>query len=343
MPRPRSNSPRESDISSVPATLWFIALLGVSIWSGYLLYGRSSPQTTYTMGEQLGHALCGLLLAAIVAGLLRWLAKAPYMRTLLIIWTIFVPLLFISVAVNNQSHRTAGLHQALEDLNTVLNNKKPDSGSSPAAATDGADSATTSPLQIAVERATQNTVVYKQRQVQRLQAQHDLHLELALQPDRLVSADGIEQSREALAKYRIMVAEHQADLKAYEDRNRSYLLDLPEPTKSGALIGFQKSRSATDEAFDRFFSVENRFIDTANQMLDVAQQALGHSRLDRAGKLILPEPMHSQMLALAKTIDTEVAEETAAQQNLHTLSAHYRTQFNSFVQQTGTPSSPAQP
>jgi len=346
IPRPRSTSTRNSELPPTVSTIWFIVLACASLASGYLLYGRSSPMNSFTIGEQVGHALGGLLLASLIAGLLHWLAKARFVLTLLIVWSILVPLTLFSVVQSDQQQRTAHLHQALEGLSQAINGKGPAPATSSATAANGAsrdDSASTSPLQIAIERATQSTLAYKQQQALRLHAQRELHLELALQPQRLVSADGIEESREALAKYRILLAEHKAALKAYEDRNLSYLMDLPEPTKSGALAGFQKSRAITDDAFDRFFAVENRYVDTANQMLDVAQQALGRSSLDKQGKLRLPEPLHSQMRSLIQTQHEEAADEVAAQQNLRTLGSQYRTRFNNLIQQINAPPSSFQP
>jgi hypothetical protein len=307
-------------------------LLYGSVGSGYLLYGRSAPASAFSLGQQLGHSGGIILLALLIAGVLHWLAKLRFLRCFLITWTILVPLTLVGVAANHQQQRNKNLQQAMAGFADVVNNKNPAASATAANATSPVDEATQSPLQIVIERTTRNTVAFKQQEAAYAQAQRDLHLEQALQPGRMASAQGIAQSRDALAKYRNMLTEHQSAMKAYEDRNLSYIMETPEPTRSAALAGFQKSRAASDAAFDRFFAVEKRYVETAGQMLDLAQQALGRSHLNAAGKLVVPEPMHAQMLALYKTIDAEVAEEAAAQQNIQTLRAHYREQINHLVQ-----------
>ncbi|WP_233843629.1 hypothetical protein [Dyella sp. 2HG41-7] len=328
-PRARATGTTGADVSPIIATIWFIALLVATIWCGNRLYGQSSD--AYHVGLQGGHVVGNLLFAALIAGVLRWLAKFHYVRTFLVTWTVLVPLTFFSVAVDNQRERSRGEHDALLALNNIATNKTPASSTSAASGAPSIDGGEKSPMQIALEQMTQNTAAFKQQEKTREQTRRDLHMELVLTPERLVSAEGIAQSRASLAQYRTLIDEHRAALLAFEDRNQATLTNMP-----AALEGFKSSRLNADQAFGRYFDVEIRYIDTANQVLDVAQRAVGRSSIDKTGVLRLPQPMLGQIQQLSQTVHAEVVEEDAAQKNLQVLNAQHREAMNRLLQQSQT-------
>ncbi|RDS82855.1 hypothetical protein DWU98_06855 [Dyella monticola] len=329
-----------ADIGAGGAIVWSLALLAAAIAAAILLYG--TPTNPTHVGLVIGHVLGGVLVALLIGGLFCWLAKTRFRRTLLVTWTIVLPVAYGSVLLDNQQQQRAqGVHQALVSLTKAMDSKNPASSTSVPSTTNGTasiNSASASSLQIAIEHITQDSIVFKQKEAIRLQAQRDLHLEMALTPQRLVSAQGIAASRQSLERYRSMLAEHQIELKAFEDRNQSYLAEIRQPLRTTVLTGFLQSRAQGDEAFARFFAVENRYIGTAEQVLNVAQQALGRSHLDFTGKLMLPEPMHTQIQGLAQTLNEEVFEERAAKQELQSLKAEHEQAMDRLLQQ-GTPSS----
>lgn len=331
----RTRAVQSADIGSGAAIVWSLVLLSAAVASAILLYGRPTGPTG--VGLVVGHVLGGVLVALLIGGLFCWLAKTRVRRTLLITWTIVLPVAYGSVLLDNQQQQRAqGVHQALVGLTKTVYNKNPASSTSVpsiALGTGSINGASASALQIAIEHITQDSIVFKQQEALRLQAQRDLHLEMALTPQRLVSANGIIESRQSLERYRSMLAEHQIQLKAFEDRNQSYLAEIPQPMRTTVLTGFLQSRNQGDEAFGRFFAVENRYIGTAEQVLDVAQQAAGRSHLDLAGRLVLPEPMHTEIQDLARTLNAEVIEERAAKQELQTLKAEHAQAMDRLLQQ----------
>lgn len=338
--RSLSASRRPEDVSQGVGAIWFVVLLAVTSASALITVGR--PTNPFTTGEFMGNIGAHIILALIIASLLRWTAKARYWRTFLITWAILIPLFFVSSLTQRNEHQKQDLHQALLDLKKVMNSNNPANSSSAtttASATLPTDGNASSPLQAAFERIAQNAVAYKQREAVRTQAEKDLHIELVLQPQRLVSAEGIAQSRSSLDQYRTLMNERQAALKAFEDQNQSYLMQLPEPMQDAVLRGFLNSRGPADQAYTQYFTIENSTVDTFNQVLDVAQKALGRSRLDNNGKLLLPEPMHSQMVSLGQMIQMEIQEEDAAKQTVQNLTAQHQRTIDQLLQQTATPGS----
>lgn len=340
-----SGSGRLEDVSSGMAAVWFVVLLAITLGSTFVLLGR--PTDAFTSGELFGGVAAHILLAAIIAGLLRWTAKARFGRTFLITWAILIPLMFISNIAQRSQLQNQGVHQALLDLRKAMNTKSPATSSSVAPTanqptanqTVSSDGSGASALQVAIEHIAQNAAAFKQQQAARTQREKDLHIELVLQPQRLVSAQGIGLSRSSVDQYRNLMTEQQTALKTFEDQNQAYLMQLPEPMQDAALRGFLKSRASADQAFDQYFLVENTTADTFDQVLDVAQHALGRSRLDSNGKLLLPEPMHSQMVSLWQTLQQNVVQETEAKQNMQALAAQHQQQMDQLLQQTATPGS----
>jgi hypothetical protein len=333
-------SRRPADVSSSMATVWFVVLFAITLGSVVIISGR--PTDPSKTADVLGQVLAHVFLAALIAGLLRWTAKARYWRTFLITWAILIPLFFISSFTQRQQLQNQRMHQALLDLSKAGNSRNPTTSTSAEPTANGTmstDGGGAPPLQIAIEHIAQNATAFKQQENLRLQAQKDLHLELTLQPQRLVSAEGIAQSRSSLDQYRKMITDHQGALKAFEDQNQAYLLQLPEPMQDAALRGFLKSRASSDDAFNQFFAVEDSTIDTSDQILDVAQRALGRSRIDKSGRLLLPEPMHSEMVSLQQTVQQEIAEETEAKRNVQTLAVQHKQMMDQLLQQTATPGS----
>jgi hypothetical protein len=337
---PSSVSRRPEDISQGLGAIWFVVLLAITSASALVIVGR--PTDSFTTGEFIGNVGVHIILALIIAGLLRWTAKARYGRTFLITWAILIPLFFVSGLTQRDEHQKQDLHQALLDLKKAMNSNNP-ANSSSATTTANATLPTggnaNSPLQTAFDRIAQNAIAYRQREAVRTQTEKDLHIELVLQPQRLVSADGIAQSRSSLDQYRTLVGERQAALKALEDQNQAYLTQLPEPMQDAVLRGYLNSRGPADQAYAQYFNIENNTVDTFNQVLDVAQKALGRSRLDNNGKLVLPEPMHSEMVSLGQTIQQEVQEENAAKQTVLNLTAQHQQTIDQLLQQTATPGS----
>jgi hypothetical protein len=322
------------------AIVWFVVLLAITLGSAFVIVGR--PTDAFTSGELFGNIAAHILLALIIAAVLRWTAKARYWRTFLITWAILIPLFFISSLTQRAEHQREDLHQALLDLKKAMNTKDPVNSSSVAPianATPSSDGSMASPLQNTFKQIAQNTIAFKQQEAVRTQAEKDLHFELVLQPQRLVSAQGIAQSRSSIDHYRTLLTERQAALKALEDQNQSCLMQLPEPTQDAVLRGYLNARAPTDRAFDQYFNIENSTIDTFNQVLDVAQKALGRSHLDKTGKLMLPEPMHSEMISLWQTIQQEVSEETAAKQTVQNLVTQQQQTADQLLQQTAAPGS----
>ena len=327
------------------AIVWFVVLLAITLGSAFVIVGR--PTDAFTSGELFGNIAAHILLALIIAAVLRWTAKARYWRTFLITWAILIPLMFISNIAQRSQLQNQGVHQALLDLRKVMNAKSPATGSSVAPTvnqrtvnqTVSSDGSGASALQVAIEHIAQNAAAFKQQQAARTQREKDLHIELLLQPQRLVSAQGIGLSRSSVDQYRNLMTEQQTALKTFEDQNQAYLMQLPEPMQDTALRGFLKSRASADQAFDQYFLVESTTADTFDQVLDVAQKALGHSRLDNNGKLLLPEPMHSQMVSLWQTMQQNIVQETEAKQNVQALAAQHQQQIDQLLQQTATPGS----
>jgi hypothetical protein len=335
---PASRHPE--DVSSGMATVWFVVLLAITLGSAFVTVGR--PTNPYTSGEYLGNVAAHMLLAVIIAGVLRWTAKARFTRTFLITWAVLIPLLFVSGLTQRHQLQNQGVHQALLDLRKVMTSKNPATGTSVAPTANEAtpsDGGNGSALQVAIEHIAQNATGFKQQEMVRQQRERDLHIELVLQPQRLVSAEGIAQSRSSIDQYRALMTERKTALKAFEDQNQSYLMQLPEPMQDAALRGFLKARVSADQAFEQYFLVENSTADTFDQVLDVAQKALGRSRLDGNGKLMLPEPMHSEMAGLWQTIQQEITEEAQAKQNMQILASQQQQNMDQLLQQTSTPGS----
>jgi hypothetical protein len=219
-----SGSGRPEDVSSGIAAVWFVVLLAITLGSTFVLVGR--PTDAYTSGELLGDVAAHILLALIIAGLLRWTAKARFWRTFLITWAILIPLMFISNIAQRSQLQNQGVHQALLDLRKVMNAKSPATGSSVAPTvnqrtvnqTVSSDGSGASALQVAIEHIAQNAAAFKQQQAARTQREKDLHIELLLQPQRLVSAQGIGLSRSSVDQYRNLMTEQQTALKTFEDK-----------------------------------------------------------------------------------------------------------------------------
>ncbi len=110
------------------AAVWFVVLLTITLGSTFVLLGR--PTDAFTSGELFGGVAAHILLAAIIAGLLRWTAKARFGRTFLITWAILIPLMFISNIAQRSQLQNQGVHQALLDLRKAMNAKSPATGSS---------------------------------------------------------------------------------------------------------------------------------------------------------------------------------------------------------------------
>jgi hypothetical protein len=334
-------SRRPADVAQGAAAIWFVILFAITAGSALVTVGR--PTDPYTSGEFFGNILAHIFLAAIISGLLRWTAKARYWRTFLITWAILIPLMFISSLTQRSEHQRQDLHQVALDLKKAMDTTNPSNSSSAVPtvnATPSSDGSPASPLQNAFQHITQNAMVFKQQEAARMQTEKDLHIELVLQPQRLVSAEGIAQSRSSLDQYRTLLTERQAALKALEDQNQTYLMQLPEPTQDAVLRGYVNARMPADQAFEQYFNIENSTIDTFNQVLDVAQKALGRSRLDKNGKLLLPEPMHGEMISLSQTIQQEVSEETAAKQTVQNLVTQQQQNVDQLLQETAAPGSP---
>ena len=326
---------REEDISSPASTIWFAILLVVTLGSSWLVTGRST--NAYTAGEVAGNVLAHVMIAAFVTGILKWTAKVRPLRTFLITWTIVVPLFFISGVTQRSVQQKQDLHQALLEFKKIespANQATRGSDATSATIAASSDGSAASPLRIAFASIAKNTAALREQESLREQKIRDLHMELALTPPRLVSASGIAQSRASLGQYRILLTERQSAITAFEDQNQSYLSQIPQPTRDDVMRGYMNARAPSDRALNQYFAIEMGLLDTFNKVMDIAQKAQGRSRLDRNGKLLLPEPMHNEIVNLGQTIRLETQQEALAKQTVQTLTAQHQQDMEKLLRET---------